>query len=124
MGFQIYDKNGIHKNHPYPWYWVEGNVDKSMPHFVLKYGKLFKVEIKDLIIVAVVSRPVYKRFTVEFLFSGDTKTEKEMVDQAEREINFYLLELGERNPYLYLRYHCGTASNWYSHIHWVYRSGE
>ena len=37
-----------------------------------------------------------------------------------RELNFYLVELRNENPWDYAIYHCGTASNMYSTTRWAY----
>jgi len=45
------------------------------------------------------------------------------VNEVTRELNFYLIEKGEDNPWAYAKYHCSTASNIYSSVHWgLYRS--
>ncbi len=36
------------------------------------------------------------------------------------ELNFYLVEKGEPDPWAYAKYHCTTASNLYSSVHWSY----
>jgi hypothetical protein len=38
---------------------------------------------------------------------------------VKRELDFFFIEKRERDPVKYLRYHCTTASNLYSHIQWV-----
>lgn len=40
-----------------------------------------------------------------------------------KELNFYLVEKGEKDPWQYAIYHCGTASNIYSDVHWGYFPG-
>ena len=44
-----------------------------------------------------------------------------MIEEVHRELRYYPdypVELGEPDPWLYARYHCGTTSNWYSRVHW------
>lgn len=41
-------------------------------------------------------------------------------DEAIVEIRFYLLEKGEADPWAYAVYHCSTAANVYSRIHWAH----
>jgi protein-tyrosine-phosphatase len=41
-----------------------------------------------------------------------------MIRAVRKEINYFLIELGEKKPWLYAQYHCGTASNMYSRVHW------
>ena len=101
-------------------HWEKGKVDRTKPHFKLTYGDLNKVDPKDFIPVALVSEPDHFKFTVEFVLSGESGRDKKVLDHAVKEINFYLIELREKNPFAYARYHCGTASNIYSHIHWSF----
>jgi hypothetical protein len=46
----------------------------------------------------------------------------EMIAEAIKDVEFYLIELVGRNPWNYARYHCGRASNVYSRIHWPHHS--
>jgi hypothetical protein len=103
----------------YPWHWTEGKVNREKPHFLLLYGDLNKVKTKNLISVALLSRHVGCKLHVEFIMD-ENQGEYEVIREAvEREINFYVIELKERNPLAYLSYHCTTASNFYSKVHWV-----
>jgi len=46
-----------------------------------------------------------------------------MVEEVRRELNFFLKEIaqeGNVDPWHYAKYHCSTASNIYSNIHWSY----
>jgi hypothetical protein len=72
--------------------------------------------------VALVAKPVGQSFAVEFLEVPELdQGEYERIKQAVmKELTFYLVELGERDPWKYALYHCGTASNMYSHVHWGY----
>ncbi len=45
-------------------------------------------------------------------------------DDVGRELTLYLTKLNERDPWLYARYHCGTAANIYSTIHWTFVAGQ
>jgi hypothetical protein len=36
---------------------------------------------------------------------------KRIIREAEKELDFYLIELQETNPWKYARYHCSTAVN-------------
>jgi hypothetical protein len=44
---------------------------------------------------------------------------KKRIKEAEKELNFYLIELKEPNPWKYAKYHCSTAANLYSVVWWV-----
>jgi hypothetical protein len=43
-----------------------------------------------------------------------------MIAAAKKELDFYLVEKGEMNPWAYAQYHCSTAANMYSTVHWSY----
>jgi hypothetical protein len=61
-------------------------------------------------------------FMVEFLLDPAGGTDAaEAVRKARKELDRYLLELKEPDPWAYAVYHCGTASNLYSSIHWEHR---
>jgi hypothetical protein len=76
--------------------------------------------------VALVAKPVGNTFAVEFLQAPELgKSEYERVKLAvKKELTFYLVEKGEPDPWKYAIYHCGTASNVYSQVHWGYFQGE
>jgi hypothetical protein len=50
--------------------------------------------------------------------------ETKMIDAVKKELDFYLIEWGERSPFRdpwgYAIYHCVTSANIYSHVHWSY----
>ncbi len=47
----------------------------------------------------------------------------EILEDIQRELDFYLLEVGGPNPWGYAIYHCGTASNAFSSVSWSYVAG-
>jgi hypothetical protein len=57
---------------------------------------------------------------VEWLVDPEAPEHAEAVRKAVREIEFYLAESRERNPWAYTKYHSGTSSNWYSALHWSF----
>lgn len=70
--------------------------------------------------VALVAKSVGNTFVVEFLRPSELDQEEyERIKLAvTKELNFYLVEKGEKDPWQYAMYHCGTASNIYSDVHW------
>ena len=103
------------------WEWKEGKVDGSSPHMKLFVGEWGESAVP----VALVAKPVGNSFAVEFL-------EVPELDQSEyvriklavmKELTFYLVEKGEPDPWKFAIYHCGTASNIYSEVHWRYFPG-
>ena len=97
--------------------WREGSVDKDREHFELRYGAATEGGWDDWIPVATVCRSSNTEFIVQFL---DNDHESDMRLEVRRELDFYLIEKGERDPWQYAKYHCGTASNVYSKVHWAY----
>jgi len=60
-------------------------------------------------------------FIVQFLDThGKQDNWKEMMRYVRREIDYYLVELREKDPWAYAIYHCSTAANVYSKVHWGY----
>lgn len=101
------------------WEWQEGTVDPDAPHMKLVFGD-------SALAVALVAKPVGNTFVVEFLPLPELdKKEYERIKLAvTKELTFYLVEKGEKDPWQYAIYHCGTASNIYSDVHWGYYPGS
>ena len=93
------------------WEWIEGRVDTDQDHFKLSYGE-------DPTAVALVGRGEQGTFVVQFLES--CLSDAKCLNAVTSEVNFYLCELKERDPWVYAKYHCSTASNLYSKVHWVF----
>lgn len=98
-------------------HWSEGVVDLEKEHI-----KLFVGPFGDTAqLVALVAPAGERSFTVQFVVKKAGYAEA--VNEVTRELNFYLIEKGEDNPWAYAKYHCSTASNIYSSVHWgLYRS--
>jgi hypothetical protein len=60
---------------------------------------------------------------VEVLIEA-SESNADVIAKVEREISYYLLELNESDPWAYAQYHCGTASNVYSDVHWPFFKGS
>lgn len=75
--------------------------------------------------VALIAPGEGSTFIVQFL-EMDSKQDngKEMMRYVRRELDFYLVELREENPWAYAIYHCSTAANVYSKVHWGYYPKE
>lgn len=100
------------------WEWQEDKVDTDSPHMKLVFGD-------SALAVALVAKSVGNTFVVEFLQLPELdKKEYERIKLAvTKELTFYLVEKGEKDPWRYAIYHCGTASNIYSDVHWGYFPG-
>lgn len=104
------------------WSWHEGRVDSSAEHIELRYRDASQTGHEQWIPVALVGPPTGRIFPVRWLV--DPQVNDEMIADVKRELTFYLAEKRERNPWAYALYHCGTAANLYSKVHWShYPSG-
>ena len=102
------------------WRWEVGSVDKTREYFQLAYGDVNTQDLEKWIPVALVSAPIGTTFRVQFLIEPSNAANGKMVAEARRELDFYLVEKKEPDPWKYAIYHCGTASNVYSKVHWSY----
>jgi len=59
-------------------------------------------------------------YIVEFVISPERSYEDEMIKAVKKELDFFLIEKGEENPWAYVEYHCGTVANLYSNVHWSF----
>lgn len=88
--------------------WVEGTVDQNLEHLRLVHEDCENV-------VAVVAPPEGNTFAVEFLVKDASEV---VLEDVRRELDFYLVEKGERDPWGYAIYHCRTFSNAYPPVNW------
>jgi hypothetical protein len=113
------------------WTWSEGVVDTNEDHFELTYGDVRSDD--SPILVALIGHGEGRTFLVQFLdlpksqqkylFAAANEPNREQLKILERvksELDFYLVEKGEPDPWGYAKYHCGTASNLYSKVRWGY----
>ena len=99
-------------------------VDRSREHFELRYGSAKDHGWNEWMPVALVSREEADVFGVEYLIDAEDPKNAAMVGQMMHELRFYLLDKGEPDPWNYAHYHCTTAANLYSPVHWSFkRSG-
>ncbi len=108
-----------------PWQWREGPVDKRFDHFELRYGDASASGEWDAWIpVAIVGLIHQDLVNVEFVIDSADPRNFNVAEDAVKELNFYLGKLNEPDPWHYLQYHCGTASNVYSAVHWSFMRGS
>lgn len=93
-----------------------GVVDRDCEYMVLGCGDGFD----EFIPVALVAPSADGTFTVEVVMPPDDPRAATALPAAVRELRFYLVEKGERNPWAYAKYHTSTAANAYSSIHWAW----
>lgn len=102
--------------------WTEGRVDTAKEHIEILYSDFMNEDGEALAPVARVAPAGKSRhsFVVEFLIRPEQPGAAEMLDAVRRELDFYLVEKCEPDPWIYAQYHAtGTAANLYSHVHWI-----
>lgn len=102
------------------WTWREGRVRRSSDHFELRYGSSNKAGREQWVPVALLGRPQKRVFKVQFLIDRSDSSHSKAIKALIDELNFYLVEQNERDPWAYAKYHCGTMANMYSSIHWSF----
>lgn len=101
--------------------WREGSVDRSSHHFEIKFGNPdADIDRADWTLVARVGAPQGSIFPVEFVVTTSDEGNAEMLTVVRKELDYYLVEKGERNPLGYMQHHCGTAANLYSSAFWSF----
>jgi len=86
----------------------------------LFYGDAGVQKQEDFVPAALLSAPCKYIFTVQFLIQERDEKNKKILQDVKKELNFYLIELQEPNPWEYAIYHCSTTSNIHSTVHWGY----
>ncbi len=99
------------------WRWKDDAVDPTHEHIELRYGNASNSDYEDWIPIAIIGKPRMEVFPVQWLVNADSEAKTKMIAEARDELNFYLVELSEPNPWAYAVYHCSTAANIYSRIH-------
>ena len=106
-------------------YGDEAPVDPTVEHFTLHYGDIRTTEAADWVLVARVGCPARGRLHVEFLIDPTNPALAAMLAKVTRDVEYYFVEKGEREPWGYAVYHCTTESNLYSKVHWSHiRPGQ
>ena len=99
--------------------WQKGPVDRTKEHFELRYGSI-DAGWSAWTPIALIGPPMGGVVQVQFLVEPGDPKNAEAVSDVNGEIQFYLFELGERDPWAYAQYHCGTTSNAISTVHWSF----
>ena len=116
---------------PRPWRWTQGDVRLASDHFELSFGDMRHTGCPCLIQVALVGRSTNRIFPVQWVVNPGTPTgeAQTILAEARRQLDFYLVEHPQQfrelmgDPWSYAIYHCGTAANIYSPVHWSYFPG-
>jgi hypothetical protein len=94
------------------WRWGEAAVDRSEPHLRIVHDE------HPSGVVALVGQPENGAFPVEFLVGPDEREAASVLEDVRRELDFYLVEKGEPDPWGYAHYHCWTMANVMGKVHW------
>ncbi len=108
------------KRKPPEWRWQDGAVDSNGQHIELRHGDAGKNTYENWVPIARIGKPKKKVFPVEWLISSDSPEHESMISEARKELDFYLVDTGELDPWAYAKYHCNTRANIYSRVHWSY----
>jgi hypothetical protein len=112
--------------HP-EWMWQEGAVDTDGEHIELRYGDASNVRYDEWTPIALIGKPRSRVFPVRWLRISPA-IDTAIIGKVRRELDFYLVDKREPNPWAYAIYHCNTSANMYSKVHWSYfpsgRQGE
>jgi hypothetical protein len=100
------------------WRWVDGSVDTTQEYIELVYGDV-NTNSEGWISLALLAPPVGNTFSVQRLIEENDET-RAMLTEARRQLDFYLVTKGESRPWEYAKYHCSTAANVYSQVHWIH----
>lgn len=102
--------------------WALATVDASQDHFELRYGSAENASWDEWLPVARVGQPDPGSFAVDLLMTRGDPASIRIMDATVRELDFYLIEQAEQadETWKYARYHCTTASNVYSDVHWSF----
>ena len=68
--------------------------------------------------VARVSAPKDNVIQLELLIDDSTPHDAEVIADVRRQVHWLFVEKGEAKPWVYAHYHCTTAANVYSAVHW------
>lgn len=100
--------------------WQEGTVDPNDEHFELRYGSSQKEGWDEWLPAALVGAPVDGISNVCFLIDKNDPSNGQVIGAVEKEIQFYLIDKTEIDPWSYAKYHCSTMANVYSQVHWSF----
>ena len=102
------------------WHWQDGAVDHQKEHIELRHGDAGENSYEDWHPIARIGKPRKNIFPVQWLVSADSPEHQAMLADARKDLDFYLVEKCETDPWAYAQYHCNTGANMYSRVHWSY----
>lgn len=99
------------------WSWREASVDPRGAHVDLLYGP-GDDDPESWVLVARVGPPRGRVFPVQWVVDPKGVENKDWIEAAAHDLDYYLKDIGQPEPWSYAQYHCGTASNLYHRVHW------
>ena len=81
------------------WGWREADVDVQGEHIELRYGDAETSGYEQWLPVALIGRPTNHVFPVQWLLPKSVNPE--IISRVQRELDFYLVELREANPWAF-----------------------
>jgi hypothetical protein len=100
------------------WSWREAVVDQRADYLEARYGSADD-DPESWVPVARVGRGQSRVFRVQWLVDPRAVENRERVAAVVSDIEYCLNVVGGPDPWAYAQYHCGTAANWYSRLHWL-----
>jgi hypothetical protein len=92
--------------------WHEGTVNTEKKHLRIVYDE------NNIPVCLVQPEKNNNSFIVQFIIDRTVQNQS-MIEHVIKELDFYLVEKDEYDHWEYALYHCTTASNLYSKVHWV-----
>lgn len=100
--------------------WREHAVDRTTDHFEIRFGEASTGGPDEWVFAALLSRAGDEVFNVEFLLDRSDSRNSDILKSVVKELDFYLVETPEADPWAYAKYHCGTCANLFSKVHWSF----
>lgn len=101
--------------------WRKGAVDCSAGCLGVQFGKPAASAARDWIPIALVGPPAAGVVDVEFLVESDRPAFAEAVEAVEKEIQYYLVDKGDADPWRYMcGHHVSQLANEYGEVQWGY----
>jgi hypothetical protein len=102
--------------------WREGKVAPTREHIQVLWGPIAG-EYENLVVVARLAPATTAKnprtFVVETVLDPAAPHAADALAAVRKELDFYLVDLKEPNPWAYACYHCSTGANVYGHVHWA-----
>jgi len=112
------------ENNSPKWSWIEGEVDPTGESIKIVYGSIQDTDRDQWVTMACIAPPQDHTFIIQFLIAASDSAMVKILQEVVREIDFYLIEKQESDPWGYAKYHCGSTANMYSDCHWLYNKGN